>query len=67
MSLWRRLTDLITGRSDRDLDRKLGTHQDLEAEEQQEAGLAGNDARYAARRALGNPTLIEEDTRAIWG
>ena len=42
-------------------------HLDLEAEEQQGAGRTAEDARYAAQRASGNPTLIKEDVRAAWG
>jgi putative ABC transport system permease protein len=38
----------------------------LEEEEQRESGLPPEEARYAARRAFGNPTLIREQTRAIW-
>ncbi len=49
-----------------DLDRELRGHLELEAEELQEAGLASNEAHYAARRALGNATLIKEDIRAVW-
>ena len=50
-----------------DLDREIRAHLDLEAEEQQDAGVAAEDARYAAQRAFGNPTLIKEDVRAAWG
>jgi predicted permease len=49
-----------------DLDRELRGHLELEAEEQGEAGLSSEEARYAARRALGNTTLIKEDVRAVW-
>ena len=38
----------------------------MEEEEQREHGLSPEEARYAARRAFGNPTLIREHTRAIW-
>ncbi|MGH9446658.1 MAG: permease prefix domain 1-containing protein, partial [Terriglobia bacterium] len=50
-----------------DLERELRTHIELEAEEQQEAGMPPEDAHYAARRALGNTTQIKEDVRAMWG
>jgi predicted permease len=53
--------------AEQDLERELRSHLDLEAEEQQEAGLPPDDARYAARRAFGNLTLSKEDTRAMWG
>ena len=50
-----------------DLERELRGHLELEAEEQHDAGLSPDEARYAALRAFGNMTLIKEDTRAMWG
>lgn len=50
-----------------DLERELRDHLDLEAEEQQEAGLSPEEAGYAARRALGNTAQIKEDVRMAWG
>ncbi len=50
-----------------ELERELRTHLDLEAEEQAEAGIPTEEARYAARRALGNATRIKEDVRSAWG
>jgi predicted permease len=52
---------------DQDLARELQTHLDLEEAEQMEAGLSRQEARYAARRALGNSALVMEDVRATWG
>ena len=49
---WRR-------RRERDLERELQSHLELEAEEH------GGD-RMAARRAFGNRAIIQEDTRATW-
>jgi putative ABC transport system permease protein len=49
-----------------DLDREMGSHLELEAEEQQEFGLSVEESRYAARRIFGNKTLVTEDVRAIW-
>ena len=54
------------GRKDADLERELRSDLNLEEEEQRERGLAPEEARYAARRAFGNPTLIHEQTRAVW-
>ena len=51
---------------DADLERELASDLALEEEEQQDRGLSPEEARYAARRAFGNPTLIKEHTRAIW-
>jgi putative ABC transport system permease protein len=52
--------------SDADLDRELRSDLELEEEEQREAGISEEDARYAALRAFGNPTLIREQTSAVW-
>ncbi len=50
-----------------DLDRELKSHLDLETEEQQREGTPAGDARLAARRVLGNATLVKERTRETWG
>ena len=49
---------------DADLERELRSDLELEEEEQREGGASGEEARYAALRAFGNPTLIREQTRA---
>src|SRR5258708_39091986 len=51
---------------DRDLARELQSDLELEEEEQQEFGLSAEEARFAALRAFGNPTVIREQTRAVW-
>src|SRR5580700_2627194 len=51
---------------DADLERELRSDLELEEEEQREGGASGEEARYAALRAFGNPTLIREQTRALW-
>jgi len=51
---------------DADLERELRSDLGLEEEEQRERGLSPREARYAAMRAFGNPTLILEQTRAVW-
>ncbi|MGH9584896.1 MAG: permease prefix domain 1-containing protein [Bryobacteraceae bacterium] len=52
---------------DEDLNREIRSHLELEAEEQQERGLSPDEARYAAKRALGNATLVKEKVREAWG
>jgi predicted permease len=52
---------------DSDLERELRSDLELEEEEQRENGLPPEEARYAARRALGNMTLIREQTHEAWG
>ena len=51
---------------DADLERELQSDLELEEEEQREGGISAEEARYAALRAFGNPTLIREHTRAVW-
>ena len=46
---------------------ELQFHLAEEEGEREAAGLGKEEARYAARRELGNLTLVEEDTRAVWG
>jgi predicted permease len=67
VSLWQRLLERLTGRADRDLDRELRAHLDLEAEEQWEGGSSPDEAPFVARRIFGNTTLVKEDARAVWG
>jgi len=55
------------GRRDADLERELQSDLELEEEEQRERGVPPEEARYAARRAFGNETLIREQTREAWG
>jgi predicted permease len=49
-----------------DLERELCSDLELEEEEQREGGVSEEEARHAALRAFGNPTLIREQTLAIW-
>jgi predicted permease len=51
---------------DADVERELRSDLELEEEEQREHGVPPEEARYAALRAFGNPTLIGEQTSAIW-
>jgi putative ABC transport system permease protein len=51
---------------DADLERELQSDLELEEEEQRERGLSPREARHAALRAFGNPTLIHEHTHAVW-
>lgn len=54
-------------RRDADLQRELQSDFELEEQEQRENGLSIEEARYAARRVFGNPTLIRERTHEVWG
>src|SRR5216683_3720980 len=52
---------------EKDLERELRSDLESEAAELEESGLSAEEARYAARRAFGNTTLVTEDVRATWG
>jgi predicted permease len=60
MGIWSRLVGIrrLRARRQRDLDREIQDHLDLEAEE---SGADG------ARRAFGNVVLVKEDVHAAWG
>lgn len=68
MKALRKLRWLIR-RSDKDaeLREELQFHLDEDADAREGDGLSADEARWAARRELGNLTLIEEYTRAAWG
>jgi hypothetical protein len=65
-SLFRKLTWWTRRRRKEDeLREELQFHLAEEAEERQADGLPEDQARWAARRDLGNVTLLREDTRAL--
>src|SRR6266852_698489 len=65
---FRKLRWLTQRRSkEAELREELQFHLDEEADQRQAEGLAEVEARWAARRELGNLTLVREDTRATWG
>jgi hypothetical protein len=54
-------------RKETELREELEFHLSAETEERKAAGLSEEQARSAARRDLGNVTVVVEDTRAAWG
>ena len=65
--LYRLVPYLGRRQSAEDLREELRLHLELERERQREAGLSEAGALRAARRKLGNGTLIRERTRDVWG
>src|SRR3984893_6816868 len=55
-----------TRKRDADVERELHSDLELEEEEQRGRGVPPEEARHAALRSFGNPTLISEQTRAVW-
>ncbi|MPY88947.1 MAG: FtsX-like permease family protein [Luteitalea sp.] len=61
MSIWTRIKDFgpwSRAQKERDLEREIQNHLDLEAEES---------GPYGAQRAFGNAMLVKEEVRAAWG
>ena len=52
---------------EQDLRRELRDHLELEAADREAQGLPSQEACYAARRAFGNPALVIDTIREIWG
>jgi len=67
MSYWIRVKALIKRRQlDRDLEDELAFHLAMREANNRERGIAGEEARHAARRQLGNVTRIKEACREAW-
>ena len=65
---WRKLGWLTQrNRRESELREELQFHLTEEAEQRAAAGEAGDRAKFAARRELGNVALLMEDTRSVWG
>ncbi len=66
--LWLRLLALVSrGRNDRLLDDEMQFHLEQQIAENVAAGMNADEARYAAMRTFGNPTVLKEETRDSWG
>jgi macrolide transport system ATP-binding/permease protein len=69
MNSWLRKIKWLAQRRDKEaeLREEIEFHLSEEAGEREAEGLAEDEARWAARRELGNLGLVEEDTRSAWG
>src|SRR5215475_7003833 len=65
--LWRRLLSLSRrGRYEREMEEEMRFHLEMQIEQNLEAGMAAEEARYAARRLFGNQTWLKEVSREMW-
>src|SRR5262247_4491955 len=65
--LWRRLLFYAwRDQFDRELEEEMRFHLEMKAQENAEAGMEPEEARYAARRQFGNQTLLWEVSRDMW-
>src|SRR4029453_6881395 len=66
--LWKRLLVLVRqDRFDRELEEEMRFHLEMKARENLDAGMSRDDARHTALRGFGNPTLLQEVSREMWG
>ncbi len=66
--LWRRLVFFLRrGQFHRDLEEEMRLHQELRAQTHAEDGMVPEEAHYAAQREFGNPLLLRERSRDMWG
>jgi predicted permease len=61
-----KLRHMLQPRKEDELIEELQFHLDEEAEDLQSEGLSREEARFRARRDLGNVALVQEDMRAVW-
>jgi predicted permease len=65
--LWRRLLFYLRrDRFDREMEEEMRFHLEMKAQENVDAGVKPEEARYAARRQFGNQTLLQEASRDMW-
>src|SRR6267142_3686927 len=66
--LWLRLRTLfLRQRITQRLEDEIQFHIEQQITENIAAGMSREEARYAAMRAFGNPTVFKEETRDTWG
>jgi putative ABC transport system permease protein len=66
--LWRRLLfRLQERRMDRELQQEMQFHLEMKERENRDAGMAAQNASYAARRQFGNVAALSERSREAWG
>src|ERR1700676_3701070 len=51
----------------RELDEEMRAHREMKGREVREAGVSGEEALYAASRAFGNATALQERSSETWG
>jgi putative ABC transport system permease protein len=66
--LGRRLWMLLRRRRfDADLQEEMRLHRELREQEEIERGLSPKEAHYAVSRRFGNPLVLREESREMWG
>jgi len=67
LQLWRWLLSLLRrGRYEREMEEEMRFHLEMQIEQNLDAGMAADEAHYAARRQFGNQTWLKEASREVW-
>jgi predicted permease len=67
LQLWRRLLSLLRmGRLHREMEEEMRFHLAMQIEQNLDAGMATEEAHYAAQRQFGNQTWLKEVSREMW-
>src|SRR5215468_388000 len=65
--IWRRTLSLLRrGRYEREMEEEMRFHLEMQIEQNLSAGMAAEEAHYAARRRFGNQTWLKEVSREMW-
>ena len=68
LRMWRRLMFFLRrDQLDQDLAEEMRLHLEMKAQDKREAGLSEKEAQEAASREFGNPRLMKEVSREMWG
>jgi putative ABC transport system permease protein len=67
LQLWRRMLSLLRrGKYEREMEEEMRFHLEMQIKQNLAAGMAAEEARYAARRQFGNQTWLKEVSREMW-
>src|SRR5215813_8969813 len=67
LQIWRRLLSLLRQRRhEREMEEEMRFHLEMQIEQNLDAGMAPEEARYAAQRQFGNQTWLREVSREMW-
>src|SRR6266852_2550492 len=67
MKIWTRIRALLRRKQlEKDLDEELAFHLAMREEKKRVAGVAAEEAKYAARREFGNAMRVKEICREMW-
>src|SRR5438552_4098738 len=66
--VFRRLLMLLRGQQfNRELEEEMQLHRELREQEQAETGMSAEQAHFTVQRRFGNPILLREESRDMWG